>query len=401
MVTDQLQEMRSCALILGGYVNGLAIINELHACGVRDIVLFDSKKSIAYRSRKVKQSILVPRNPSSLLNAIQALMDTYDRVILFPTDDLYLEHLNSIHSQLDLRCILPFNPDNLMTSLNKSEQYAACQRVGTPFPKSWEVCTREDLAHLETLTFPLLIKPNKRDDINSSVFRSLQLPDARSLDQHLDILARHLDQGIQFLASEIIPGDGSNIFAYACYRTPDGRILNEWTGKKLSQFPNDFGVFATASNQAPDIISTQGRQLVEAMDLHGFLEPEFKFDARDGSYKLMEINLRSMMWNRIGHLSGVNLHYTQYLHALAQDVPRYQQDKTSDIRLTYFKHELINLLTRRGYAQTFFRNLVHRNIHFSVFDLTDPLPFITDLISTTQEFARSCQKALKIRFASS
>lgn len=45
-------------------------------------------------------------------------------------------------------------------------------------------------------------------------------------------------------------------------------------------------------------------------------EFEYKYDPRDGTYKFMGISLRSTAWNRVGHLSGVNLHRTQYLDAL-------------------------------------------------------------------------------------
>ena len=60
------------------------------------------------------------------------------------------------------------------------------------------------------------------------------------------------------MASEIIPGDGSNIYAYVGYRSKSGKIINEWTGRKLSQYPDDFGVFSSASNEAPDDVLIQG-----------------------------------------------------------------------------------------------------------------------------------------------
>ena len=65
-------------------------------------------------------------------------------------------------------------------------------------------------------------------------------------------MENHLDSGIKFLASEIIPGGENCIYAYVAYRDMNGKILNEWTGKKLAQYPDDFGVFASASNEAPE-----------------------------------------------------------------------------------------------------------------------------------------------------
>jgi len=62
----------------------------------------------------------------------------------------------------------------------------------------------------------------------------------------------------------------------------------------------------------------QGRTLLNGMDIKGIAQPEFKYDSRDKKYKLTEINLRSMMWHKMGNLSGVDLHYSQYLDALGK-----------------------------------------------------------------------------------
>ena len=75
--------------------------------------------------------------------------------------------------------------------------------------------------------------------------------------------------------------------------------MNEWTGKKLNQYPDNFGVFSSASNESVSEVMPSGRKLVTEINAFGIIEPEFKFDHRDKTLKLMEVNLRSMMWNRV------------------------------------------------------------------------------------------------------
>src|SRR5690606_14677023 len=125
-----------------------------------------------------------------------------------------------------------------------------------------------------------------------------------------------IGQGVEFIASEFVPGDDTNIYAYTCYRSQDGTIQNEWTGKKLTQYPDNYGVFCSASNEATSEVLEQGRALVKALDAYGIIEPEFKYDMRDQKFKLMEVNLRSMMWHRTGTISGVRLHKSMYDYAV-------------------------------------------------------------------------------------
>lgn len=377
-----MKEYSHCALVLGGYVNGYNIVRELYENSVRSIVLADhrsqglgsrSNKIIAFR--KIKKN-----NAESLLSIIEDLHNCYQYIVIFPSDDLHTELLVQIYEKIRDYCFVPSNPDNLLRYSDKYEQYKACEELGVPYPRTISIGDARDLAHLKDMPFPVLIKPATRLDTVTDVFRSLTLHNRDEYERNEQRLVTFLDKGIKFLASEIIPGDGSSIYSYMGYRSKDGRILNEWIGKKLSQYPHDFGVFASASNECPDVVAEQGRTLLHGMNLYGINQPEFKYDSRDGKYKLMEINLRSMMWHRMGNRSGVNLQYTQYLDALGKEVPKQEQIRNKTIHFIYAKHEILNLLCRKGYWRVFFHNFFGGDrLTFAVFDLSDFGPFFYDL----------------------
>ncbi|RPJ70296.1 MAG: hypothetical protein EHM20_15570 [Alphaproteobacteria bacterium] len=207
----------------------------------------------------------------------------------------------------------------------------------------------------------------------------------------------YLDRGIEFLASEVIPGDDSCLYAYVAYRDMTGTILNEWTGKKLAQYPDSFGVFSSASNEAPEEVRIQGRALLNGMDIKGIAEPEFKYDSRDEKYKLMEINLRSMMWHRVGNLSGVNLQYTQYLNALGKNVNPQIQVKNKDIHFIYLNHEIINLILRRKYLRKFKKNLWDSTeSYIAVYDKKDINPFLKDIVDIPKLFIRRFMRVIGV-----
>jgi predicted ATP-grasp superfamily ATP-dependent carboligase len=385
MMADQ-HIPQPCAVVLGGYVNGYAVIRELHDLGVANVWLLDYGQSLSRWSNKLTGCTRIKTSAASLKAALLVLHQKFERLVIYPTDDLQLELLAEIHDDVASFCFLPFNSSNLLRCLDKTVQYEYCEQLGVPYPKTRSLSYEQDFAGISALAFPLIIKPIKRDDLTSSVFRSLYVEAPSDLIACREMLLEHMARGIGFLVSELVPGDDTQIYAYTAYRSSHGDILNEWVGKKLTQFPDRFGVFSSASNEAPEAVKVQGRALLNGMDLTGIAEPEFKFDARNGEYKLMEINLRSMMWHRVGNLSGVNLQYSQWLDAVGLPVPWHAQSMSPRIHYVYMKHELINLLSRRGYWAHFRHNVFGGDkIHFAVFDRGDLKPFIYDLL----QFPRS------------
>ncbi len=368
-----------CALILGGHVNGYSIIQELHGEGIRDIVLFDSEKRAAAYSNMINRFIQINNSPDNLYSALLELNNDYSYIIIFPTSDIHIENLHKIYDQIDSFCFVPFNKDNILEYSNKIAQYSMCEKIGVPYPKTICIGNDEDLSSLNLLTYPIIIKPNKRSGLNPDLFRNIIIDDYSQIEHAVVTMSSYFSKGTSFIASEIIPGDGTNIYAYVGYRSKEGIIINEWTGKKLSQNPNEFGVFASASNQAPLEILQYGQDLLTSMNVYGIAEPEFKYDSRDNKYKLIEINFRSMMWHRIGSITGVKIQNSQYLDAQGTEVLKYDQNKDDEIHFTYLRHEFSNLIRRKKYMSTFIRNIFESDrTYYAFFSLNDPLPFIID-----------------------
>jgi D-aspartate ligase len=371
----------SVALILGGHVNGYSIVKELYEQGIKDIAIFDSGRSLARFSNKVLHCSKIDNKPSTLLRKLKLLNKQYDYIVIFPTDDLQVESLHSIYNEVSDFCYLPFNRETVIESSDKFFQYQACEKAGVPFPKTVNVKNKADLESIDHLTFPLLIKPSTRKDLTVNVFRTLYLQNVEDYLSAKTKLAEHIEKGIEFVISEFVPGDDTNIYAYTCFRSQSGLILNEWAGKKLTQYPDNYGVFCSASNKAPKEILKQGRTLVEEFNAFGIVEPEFKYDYRDGKYKLMETNLRSMMWHRTGSISGVKLHETQYNYATGKAINHYDQDMSKSIHFVLMLHEIPNLIARKGYWKHFKHNVFggHKRV-WAIFEWGDMKPFFYSLL---------------------
>ncbi|CAA0189533.1 hypothetical protein ACE1MK_14160 [Tenacibaculum maritimum] len=384
-------------LVLGGYVNGYSIIKELHEKGVRNIVLFDYVRSIGSVSNKIKSFVRIEKKSESLKKAILDLKKRCDYIIIYPTDDLQIEFLHEIYNEIINFCFIPFNKKTIIPSLDKYTQYHFCEKYNIPYPKTKNINEVGEIDLIAKMLFPVLVKPAKRYDSSMGVFRSMFIKGVDDLNNKRNKLTSLLNKEVSLIVSEFIPGDDTNIYAYVGYRSKEGKVLNEWIGKKLTQYPDRFGVFSSAINTAPEIIKRQGEKLLNVMDLHGICEPEFKYDERDGKYKLMEINLRSMMWHRLGNLSGVHLQYTQYLDALGKEVKKEKQNLKGDIHFVYMKHEISNIIFRKKYWKHFKNNVFKgKKRYFAIYDKTDIKPFLYDLIGLIRALLGRCRRMLKI-----
>lgn len=374
-----------CAVVIGGYVNGYSIIQELSSFGVKNIILLHFGNQLACLSNKIIKKISVSLSEESIKEAFESIHKEYEFIIPFPTDDYSLECLYNLREKIGFFTFLPLNQNNFLDCEDKLFQYECCKKLKIPYPKTLKIASVNDLSMLDEIGYPIIIKPYKRLDIVSDVFHALILNTNEDLDKNRQKICKYLNENVKFLASEIIPGETTGtIYAYCGYRSHKGKILNEWSGKKLTQYPDDYGVFSSASNFAPDIITTYGQILLNGMNLYGFAEPEFKYDERDGKYKLMEINLRPMMWNRLGFYSGVPLLYTQWLDALNEIPVSYSQIKDYDIHFCYKKHEIFNLLFRKGYGMGKYNFNLHggKENYIALFDKKDLKPFLFDSCST-------------------
>lgn len=310
---------------------------------------------------------------------------------------MYLELLNQIYEEIKDYCYLPFNNKNILETLDKFYQYKICKQFDIPCPDFQNVLKVKDLSLVNKLKFPILVKPTKRKDLVTKVFRNLYLDNYQAFEKNLVIIKKFISQGIGFIFTEFIPGDDTNIYAYTCFRSNEGEILNFWTGKKLNQYPNVYGVFSSASNSAPKIIEKHGFKLVQALKGYGIIQPEFKFDFRDGKYKLMEVNMRPMMWHRTGCISGVKLMETQYFYGSNKPTKKYIQNKKDIVHFIFMIHEISNLIARKGYFKFFKKNLFgQEKLYWAIYDEKDIKPFLFGLIISIKSYLKACLNLLDI-----
>ncbi|WP_433955736.1 hypothetical protein [Janibacter indicus] len=383
------------AVVMGGYVNGYGIVKSLHEAGVANIWVVDQGRSVASRSRWVSGfEVLTDDSHDELLRVFKLLGSDGHFLVPFPTNDAHVEFLARCRADLGDNVFIPVNPMNAVEAQDKAWQYKHVAPLrGVRAPKTLDLAPGDDLeATLGKLPFPMVCKPKSRT--RASGGRAAAAPFRIHLlngpESSIEPLREALGAGWTLMVSEIIPGKDDDIYAYTAYRNARGKILGEWCGRKLSQYPTRFGVFASASNEAVPGLLEAGRKVVTEIDAVGIIEPEFKQDPRTGELVLMEVNLRSMMWHRVGALSGVNLPAVQYRDAL--DLPPvHQRQSNTPVTHTYFAHELAGLVARPWYARRLFKILTRPGRREWVFfEVSDPLPFFAALPMVGRLVVQAC-----------
>lgn len=376
--------MKNCAIILGDHVNAYEIIRELKDFEVEDIILFYLKRThLSFYSNIPKKKIKLKL--SSLLNELQLISEEYNRIILYSTNDLLNDWIDNNSKNIPNNIIIPFNDGDILNYQNKLKVYKICEKIGVPYPKTQKISDITDLESVSYLKFPIIIKPNTREDLQSDVFRNITFINIDDYKAYKGKLISFLNDKIEFMASEFVPGDTyGTIYSYASFSI-NGEVLKYWCGRKLAQYPNDTGVFSTGTSIEDPTLEHYGKKLIEAMNLSGINQPEFKYDHRDNTFKLMEINFRTMMWHRTGTINNCPLSALQYFYYT-------DKNKFNDLislktkekfNYSYLPYELINLFTRKNYLKRFRTNLFNRPTKIAIFNKKDLLPFLYDIFIGT------------------
>lgn len=131
--------------------------------------------------------------------------------------------------------------------------------------------------------------------------------------ERLDQATMHLSiEGIPYVIQEHIEGPVNQLYTFAAYSGEGGEVRASFTGRKLHQWPKDFGTARLAESvYAPDV-EEMGTALLKHWGYRGISLTEFKRD-QNGQLRLIEVNVRPGGWpERLAQVCGANLVLAAY-----------------------------------------------------------------------------------------
>lgn len=258
----------------------------------------------------------------------------------------------------------------------------AAAKAGIDCPANYSICTPEEAEHL-AVVFPVILKPAMRTERNAFTSAKAWRADTRQ-----EFIARYREASLlvgsqDVVVQEFIPGGGEAQFSYAgLWR--DNAPVAEMTARRSRQYPIDFGFTSTLVETISNPeIAALARKLLSSTGFEGFVEVEFKFDARDGKYKVLDVNPRPWSWFGLCEAAGLDFPGILSRAAAGNSVPpvcagpgfawiHVARDLLASIQLV-----LGGRLSITAYLKS-----ISQKLSFAAFALDDPMPGLLELPST-------------------
>lgn len=368
------------AVVLSSQAIGLVVIRALGRMGVPVTAVQYKSNQMGVVSKYVKKRIRAPHPEGDEQGFLCVLLENADplcRAVLIPTDDATLSVV-SRHKRLLESYYIVASADESITEkfINKKHTYEIAERIGVPAPKTVVPHSVEDVERYSAaVEFPCLIKPCHGHRYFELFGKKMAKVD--TIDEMIVEYEKASESGNEVMIQELIPGNdtaGANYNSFFWNNEP----FVEFTAEKVRLSPPAFGFpRVVVSKDIPEIIEP-GRRILRAMGFYGYSCIEFKRDARDGVYKLMEVNGRH---NRSGLLAlhcGINFPWIEYQHHLGGSLQHPPHAQEGVYWIDDFKDLLHNIRFAKEERYTlseYVRPYLQPHI-FATYSVDDPMPFL-------------------------
>lgn len=239
------------------------------------------KAIYSYRSRFPKQKILLVSSNESYAELISKHADTLRR------DGFVFNYASN---------------EILSSLMNKETFYKTYQDSCLSLPKTYYYDCKNPSPLPDSLSFPLILKPSNVIRYNHISFEGknkiYKIESREELEQTVLRICKGGYDDVLIL-QDFIPGDDSLLYDAVAYvdRNHKVKLLSLAQIGLQEHSKNMVGNAAVLINGyyqhgSPETIEAQMKEFLEGIGYCGFAEFDLKFDTRDGTFKVLEINAR-------------------------------------------------------------------------------------------------------------
>ena len=341
-----------CAVVFNCHITGLAVARSLGRRGVPVIGLDRDRKGYGLHSRYTTVAGRCPYPLDSERAFIDLLMEIgsalRQKAVLFPCLDEWVFAVARHRKELEQYFLLPFSElDTIERILDKTLLYRKCEERGIPIPRTFYLNERNASDVAVEIGFPCILKPALQreftNEFGEKVFR------VESVEEFLrlaELAARH-----PLLAQEIVGAGIDSFYSLCSYVGRDGQAKGVFVGRKLEQYPADFGTACLVDSRRVEEIIERGTDVLNQFGYQGISEVEFIYDERDRDFKLLDINTRVWKWIGLPIRAGIDLPWLAYADAVYGNVEASgrQQD---ELRWVYLKDYVALRRAQAGSRET-------------------------------------------------
>lgn len=271
----------------------LGVARTLGRLGVPVAANDEMRGTAASRSRYRSESIVWrpwPNQSGDIAEKLVAWGRAQDEpALLMPVDDAATVVVEEHSEELAQYFRFARQPKGLVQDLSSKWTMAELAlEHGIATARVAKVAELGDLDELLTdFGLPVVIKRIEGWTQDSRSVPSVSV--AHSREQAHEIVSQQPDN---FMLQEYIPGKSDTSWMFNGYFDSESRCLFGATGYKIRQYPLSGGFTTLGQLRAHDEIQPEIVRFLGAVGYRGIVDLGLRYDARDGSYKLLDVNPR-------------------------------------------------------------------------------------------------------------
>lgn len=237
----------------------------------------------------------------------------YDYLILLSCAEWYTNPIVNNMEKLKEYFILPFMNKEIKDKLEDKESfYKICDEYNLPYPKTF-IVTKENKDNLNiNLPYPLALKPSNSTLYSEVKFegkeKSYKINNKEELNKVINQIFSSGYNG-HIIVQDYIPGNDDTMYVLNCYSNKEGKVKMMCLGHCLLEEHTPYGIgnyraiISTGDEKIYKII----QNFLEDIKYVGFSNFDLKYDYRDDTYKLFEINIRQGRSSYFTTAAGLNM----------------------------------------------------------------------------------------------
>ncbi len=245
-----------------------------------------------------------------------------DAVLIPTTDDtaqLVADHAAELRDDFRFQ----ENPPELVCRLRRKwDLFSLAKRHGVPTPKTLlPRSAQEALQFADQFGFPLLLKASDGAPLEARAMRKMLIVrTASELAENFSLMEDPADPNL--MLQEYIPGGDDSVWMFNGYFNRQSECVAGFTGKKLRQQPIHTGATSLGICLRNDTVHDLTTVFLNTLGYQGIIDIGFRHDARDGLYKLLDVNPRiGATFRLFVGADGTDVARLLYLDLTRQPVP--------------------------------------------------------------------------------
>jgi predicted ATP-grasp superfamily ATP-dependent carboligase len=304
----------------------VGVLRSLGRLGIAVNGIDPNPRSPGLFSRYCKRKFLWDVDGSPPQASVQYLLDIAKKIgkrsLLIHTTDNGAAWLADHADALSEGYIFPRLSQQLVRALaSKEEMYFLAKKCGIPTPEACFPLSRSDVEeYVKDAIFPVVLKEIYR---GGSPRTGKRMFVARTKAELLRSYSQCEDpSNPNFMLQEYIPGGDDSIWMFNGYFNEKSECLFGMTGKKIRQSPVHTGVTSLGVCLRNPVIDQMTKGFMKSIGYKGILDIGYRYDMRDGKYKVLDVNPRIGSTFRlfVGN-NGLDVARAEYLDLTGQSVP--------------------------------------------------------------------------------